>query len=56
MGADCNRQNKDLFMPIHLAVRKNQVSAIKWAVSINHENYSVHTISNSFDFDAPGGT
>lgn len=40
-GAHCNLKNKEGWTPVHTAIRKNQISAIKWCVHYNKKIFEI---------------
>ncbi|KRX06578.1 Ankyrin repeat-containing domain [Pseudocohnilembus persalinus] len=52
-GADPNQPNKELWSPLHVAVRRGQSSALRWALQFNKVNQD--TGQKLFDFNKRGG-
>lgn len=52
-GARPNSRNKDLWSPLHIAAKKGQIEAIRWAKSTNEILRELQM--ETFDFNMPGG-
>ena len=51
--AKSNSRNKELWSPLHIAARKGQIDAIRWAKMINEIMHELDM--EGFDFNIPGG-
>ncbi len=52
-GSRPNSKNKELWAPLHIASRRGQVEAIKWAKMVNE--ILIQLNMEQFDFNQPGG-
>ena len=53
-GAKPNSKNKELWMPLHIAAKKGQIEAIRWAKMVNEILKELNM--ETFDFNQPGGS
>lgn len=51
-GAKPNSKNKELWAPLHIAARRGQLEAIKWAKMVNEILMELNM--EIFDFNLPG--
>ena len=51
-GAKPNSKNKELWAPLHIAARRGQLEAIKWAKMVNE--ILIELNMETFDFNLPG--
>jgi ankyrin repeat protein len=51
-GAKPNSKNKELWAPLHIAARRGQLEAIKWAKMVNEILLELNM--EIFDFNLPG--
>ena len=51
-GSKPNSKNKELWAPLHIAARRGQLEAIKWAKMVNE--ILIELNMETFDFNLPG--